>query len=505
MRTAALAGLVVLALGLGVARAADEIPTPRLDRVDYAHPEKYVDVPTTLCSKALIEKIAGEIHGATAREKLAAVGAWIDAHLKYDASTFDRWRDVDKLCSDATFGGCADHATIFGALSRSVGVPTVWVKSLDLDWIAWFHAHPDQPKSWNGHVFVEVHVDGKWRLYDAVQKILYDDYDVKQRLLPGHRLAYDKGGDPYELVLSTRWEDWKKQTRKFVETLDMALVPVGEGTKGPIVDPPGRVYVAATHPAWQWVVDRCNALNLSMGSLSGNGSWDRWLPSARRGILVVTAAPGDMVLPEAYWALLPVPPAKIVETLGDKPAAVVRKKAADGTDVVELMARDADALRDAIAGWTLDGGLATKGRAPAEPVPPASALPTDDSKLAHVDPPGGVYVVGNNPEIGWVAERCRKLGRKIGGTGNGGYEMWLPNARRGIAIVVSLAGETTLSGGWRALLPEDAAEDRERLKTKEFDVVRKKAADGTDVVLLVARDKDALKAALDDFQLDAPK
>ncbi len=412
---------------------------------------------------------------------------------------------MDKLVADGTFGGCADHATVFGALSRACGVPTVWVKSLDLDWIAWFRAHPDQPESWNGHVFVEVFLDAKWRLYDASQKVLYDGYDVAQRILPGHRLAYDKGGDPYDLVLSTRWEDWKKQTRKFVETLDLSWVPVGEGTKGPIVDPPGRVYVAATHPAWQWIVDRCGALGLSMGSLSGNGDWDRWLPSARRGILVVAAAPGALVLPEDRWSLLPVQPAKIAETLGDKPSAVVRKKAADGTDVVELMARDADALRDAVAGWTLDGGLSTKARPPAEPVPPASALPTDESKLAHVDPAGCVYVVGNNPEIGWVAERCRKLGYKVGGTGNCAYERWLPNARRGIAVVVSLAGETTLTGGYRALLPEDADQDRERLKTKACDVVRKKAADGTDVVLLVARDKDALQAALEDFQLDAPK
>ena len=38
---------------------------------------------------------------------------------------------------------------------------------------------------------------------------------------------------------------------------------------------------------------------------------------------------------------------------------------------------------------------------------------------------------------------------------------------------------------------------------RPFDVVRKKAADGTDVVLLVARDKDALMAALPGFTLDA--
>jgi hypothetical protein len=333
-------------------RAADDIPEPRLDRIDYAHPEKYVDLPGTLGKKATLEKIAAEIGGATPTEKIAAIGAWIDEHLKYDANSFDHWRDVDKLLADGTYGGCADHAEFFGAISRACGIPTVWVKSLDLDWIAWFRAHPDQPKSWNGHVFLEVHVDGKWRLLDATQGLLYADYDVKQRILPGHRLAYDKGGDPYELMLSTRWEDWKKQTRKFVMSLDMSLVPVGEATRVK-VDPPGLVYVAANNPEWQWLVDRCTQMG-AKGGQSGNCNFEDWLPGARRGILVVVCIDGRTVLPEQYWPLLPVAPAKFGETLGDKPSAVVRKRAADGTDVVLLLARDQDALKAAIDAFTLD-------------------------------------------------------------------------------------------------------------------------------------------------------
>ena len=502
MRIARIAGaLVLLAAALaasGKARGADEIPEPRLDRVDYAHPEKYLALPPTLGTKATIEKIAAEVGGASPREKLASIGRWIGEHVKYDGTTFDRWRDVDKLVAEKTYGGCADHAELFGAISRACGIPTVWVKSLDLDWIAWFRAHPDEPKSWNGHVFVEVHIDGKWRLYDASQKVLYDDYDVRQRILPGHRLAYDKGGDAYELVLSTRWELWKKQTRRFVETLDMSLVPVGEAPKPPIDDPPGRVYVAATHPAWQWAVDRCNVLGLKLGSTSGNGSWERWLPSARRGILIVPVTGGRTVLPARYWPLLPVQPPEMAAALGDKPSAVVRKKAKDGTDVVLVMARDDDALRTALGTLKLDDAARPTAKAP-----PASK--PAGAEVAPTDPPGRVYVAANSPECGWVTQRCADLGCTIGTTGNCVFEKWLPNARRGTLVVVSLGGETVLTGDWRALLPQEGDKDREALKSAPSAVVRKKAADGTDVVLLIARDKDALKAALETFTLETPK
>jgi hypothetical protein len=498
MRFTWLACLALVAVSRG-ARAGDEIPEPRLDRIDYAHPEKYVEPTPSLGKKATLEKIAGEIQGATPRGKLGAIGAWIDAHLKYDAKSFDHWRDVDKLLADGTFGGCADHAEIFGGIARACGIPTVWVKTLDLDWIAWFRAHPDEPKSWNGHVFVEVNLEGRWRLYDASQKVLYDAYDVKQRILPGHRLAYDKGDDPYALLLSTRWEDWKKQTTKFVASLDMSLVPVGEGASARIVDdPPGRAYVAATHPAWQWVVDRLNALHVEMGSLSGNGSWEKWLPSARRGILIVPCVDGKTVLPQTYWSLLPVAPGKTREALGDKRSAIVRKKAEDGTDVIMLLALDDDALKAALVDLPL--GAPKSATAPAAP-PPAG----DKSVDVKLDPPGQVYVAGNSPECEWVAKRCVKLGRVIGKTGNCAFERWLPSARRGVLVVITFDGETVLPEAYRSLLPVDAAKVREALKAKESETFRKKAADGTDVVLLAARDKETLRAALESFTLDPPK
>ena len=54
-------------------------------------------------------------------------------------------------------------------------------------------------------------------------------------------------------------------------------------------------------------------------------------------------------------------------------------------------------------------------------------------------------------------------------------------------------------------MPASADEVRALLVEKPSAVVRRKAADGADVVLLAARDKNALRAAVDAWTLDAPK
>src|SRR5258708_3655719 len=108
--------------------SAPDVPgVPRFDRIDYSHPEKYLTLERSFGSKETIERLASEIpRGADERETLFNIGASIKKRLRFD----DRergWRDVDKMLADGTFGGCADHAVFFGALSRALGIPTVWV------------------------------------------------------------------------------------------------------------------------------------------------------------------------------------------------------------------------------------------------------------------------------------------------------------------------------------------------------------------------------------------
>jgi hypothetical protein len=76
----------------------------------------------------------------------------------------------------------------------------------------------------SGHVYLEIFLKRRWRLLDATQDQLFDEYDSSQRLLPGQsveRYAYDKGGNARELVLSLDWEPWKEETKAFFRGFDL--------------------------------------------------------------------------------------------------------------------------------------------------------------------------------------------------------------------------------------------------------------------------------------------
>ena len=222
----ALSVLICLCASAG----AESIPRPDFNRIDYAHPERYLAIEPSLGAPDLIRETASSVSGKSSEGKLVAIHRWIAAHLRDTHDLPYEWRTFDKIIEDGTTNGnCADTALVFGALARAVGIPTVWVKTMDVDWIREFVRDPDHPKSWRGHVFLELFLDGKWKLLDASQFVLYDDYSPRMRILPGNRWAYDKGGDPFALILSSRGDAWSRQTAAFFRNFDPAVLPVGEG------------------------------------------------------------------------------------------------------------------------------------------------------------------------------------------------------------------------------------------------------------------------------------
>jgi hypothetical protein len=204
-------------------------------------PQDYLTLPRSLGDPKHIRTLAAAIKADSPERTLIAIGRWINSHLTCDNQAAYSWRDFDQVVGSRVYGGCADHALIFGALSRGCGIPTVWVKTMDADWIREYRAK-GTCTSWRGHVFLEVHLGNRWRLLDASGRRLYDDYDPAMRILPGNRYAYDKGGDPKALILSTDWERWKRQTAAYFAGFDLGKLPVGEGR------PLGAVYVAADSP-----------------------------------------------------------------------------------------------------------------------------------------------------------------------------------------------------------------------------------------------------------------
>jgi hypothetical protein len=209
-------------------KGGDEVPMPSFDRIDYSNPKAYLFLNDKMGSRDLIMLAAKTIEGSTPEKTLLAIHNWIESRFSYKADYFSEWRTFDQMLVDGQQGGCAQYSVLFGSLARACGIPTVWVKTLDADWIRGFRTKGTEG-SWNGHVFLEVFIHDRWMLLDDTQLILYEDYDPKMRILPGNRYAYDKGGDPYELVLSSRWELWKKQVRANFSDFDLSKLPVGNG------------------------------------------------------------------------------------------------------------------------------------------------------------------------------------------------------------------------------------------------------------------------------------
>jgi hypothetical protein len=339
---------------LGIPARADDVPKPVFDRIDYARPQAYLSLPASIGNKAHIEKVAAKLTGKTPEEKLIAIGRWIEGRLRYDARCAYAWRDFDEILDDGKYGGCADHAVFFGALARASGIPCVWVKTMDIDWIREFRANRGKCSSWRGHVYLEVYVRDRWMLLDASQLVLYQDYRPTEHILPGNRWAYDKGGDPFALVLSPRWEEWKKQTAAHFADFDLAQLPFATQPGRNLRDE-GGVFVAADNPIYQWVAKRCTDQGYSV-RMTFNTDYGRILPRARGNYLILTCVGGRVVLdPDYYDPFLPWSAAELKAETAKRDHGILRRKLADGTRVILVFGKDQGAIRQAIDELTVDG------------------------------------------------------------------------------------------------------------------------------------------------------
>lgn len=105
--------------------------------------------------------------------------------------------------------GCSAHAQVALHLARSCGIPAILVKSLDWRWLE--HDNQSDGRG-TGHVYVEVIVDGKVRLWDAQGGVLHTNYDPECSEFE-NRLIYEKGS-PEELVLAHHGPEWEAETAR---------------------------------------------------------------------------------------------------------------------------------------------------------------------------------------------------------------------------------------------------------------------------------------------------
>lgn len=242
---------------------------------------------------------------------------WIEKTLKYDPSAAYQWRNYDEVMNAGCYSGCADHSIVCGVLLRAAGIPTVWVKTMDVPWI-WDFKQGRPFDSWSGHVFLEVYLDKHWVLLDPGAKLIYANYSPRMRILPGNRFAYHKGDDPHEMIVSTQWEAWKQQTRDYCEQLDVALLPVDLAAADslvPIVD------VIGNDPYYKVLADMARGKGWSVRQ-SYNADDENLLPKSK----------GRTLLIETHDDA-PIVPLDALENV--YPNAAAGLQAADGVIVIE--------------------------------------------------------------------------------------------------------------------------------------------------------------------------
>jgi transglutaminase-like putative cysteine protease len=118
-----------------------DVPKPAFDRIDYAKPKDYLDLPASLGDRDRIRKIAAGLKRESPEDTLVAISRWLEKNLRYNEKCAYAWRNFNQIVDDGEYGGCADHSIVFGALTRACGIPCVWVKTMDIDWIREFKAN----------------------------------------------------------------------------------------------------------------------------------------------------------------------------------------------------------------------------------------------------------------------------------------------------------------------------------------------------------------------------
>lgn len=265
---------------------------PRFDAIDYTNPARYLSWPDSLGDRDAIVAQASALKAESDLKTIRNILNWMEHQLKYEAKRAYAWRNCDDVLREKTYGGCADQGIVCGVLLKGAGIPAVWVKTMDVDWI-WDLKKGRPFKAWSGHVFLEVWVDNKWMLLNPGGKLLYQDYRPQARILPGNRFAYDKGNDPKAMILSLQWEEWKRQTESYFRELDESLLPV-DPNGGMDVNP--AAFVAGNSPYYQVMSQMAAESGLTVKK-QFNSDYDTLLPQARGHVLLVETHDGRPIIP----------------------------------------------------------------------------------------------------------------------------------------------------------------------------------------------------------------
>lgn len=298
MRFTRLVPALMLLFALAVPAAAEEPPAPRLDRVDHADLNGLVALGADLGAGQRTVGVARQLgaKGKTPRGTIQQIVRWVGRNLREDRANAGAWRTADRIVQDGTVGGQGDRVMMMGVMARAAGIPTTWVKGISIPWLKRARAGAAAGDAEPVRVFLEVYLEGAWRLVDPTTAQLYETYDIRGRWLPDDHLAYDRGGDPYALVLDNRGDLFLRQRDAFTRDFDVRRLPWGTSSD---LLAPWRVYITGQTGPATYAREAARTLGFLVESRF-DSNWDVNLAAARGKTLIVTSVGGEPNLPAAY-------------------------------------------------------------------------------------------------------------------------------------------------------------------------------------------------------------
>lgn len=339
---------VVLMCGLAFAGGAPKPPAGRTpETIDYALPDRYVSFSKSEGDEVTIRKLGAPLRDADPEQTIRNVHAFVASKVPHVPSKgWDpEFRKFEQILAGFDHAGCAEYALLFANLLRAAGIPAVYVKSSRHEWIRKYVA-TGETDGFSGHVFLEVHVRGKWRLLEDQTLRIWDEYEPSDPELPGGLLAYEKGSDAYAMVNSTRRDLFIEEAKARWSGFDATKLRPNEAPGRALLPP---VYAVTMAGEWKVLGERISSLTFSF-----DGSfWAERKASIRGNVLIVTSMGGSTDIPEDEApAWLPVSLADLRADFLAGKSLVRTRRHGDGTLVVLVSAPGWAELMALI--WTTD-------------------------------------------------------------------------------------------------------------------------------------------------------
>ena len=326
---------------------ADTPRAPDLNRVQLADPAPHLALPATFGKTDALKSLAVQMKRDTPGGTLRTIWSWLRRNLRAKRSEATAYRTVEAVLASGYRTGDAEHALVFGALARAAGIPAVWLKAAGLESV---HAALDaggDPAALAPKTFLEVHLGGRWQLLDPTSLYLFPSHDVRQVLLPGSHMAYDRGTDPQALVLPHDQAAWQSQTKAWLAKLDRRTIPFGDAQD---LLAPLRIYIAGAGAPARYAKATSETFGFLVEKTVDRGLEKVWA-RVRGKTLIVTCNGAEPYVPTAWRDKLLPPGWKDLVTGRAKPeAGYLMHKLPNGTRVILTAAQDYAGVETAIAG-----------------------------------------------------------------------------------------------------------------------------------------------------------